>query len=196
MGLLMDLLGALMIATLLMLMMISFQFQLRDTANRTMYTSQMLVHEQSACSELNKLVGLVGIGVAPDSTVAAASASSVTFLTRWSYITNAMLLAPVTLQLTLETATGSGKMIRIVQGGTVTYELGRILWVEDLSFKYYDNAGTEVTTLNAANIQTIRSVDINITFMRNAPKVNTTPLRTKVQLRIYFMNCYLQEGAA
>lgn len=184
-----------MIATLLMLMMISFQFQLNDIANRTMYTSQMLVHEETACSELNRLVALVGVGVSPDSTIAAATTTSITFRTRWSYITNALLLAPVTLQLTLENATGSGKMIRIVQGGTVTYELGRILWIEDMSFKYYNNAGTEITTLSAANLKTVRSIDVNMTFRRNAPKVNATPLRTRVQLRIYFMNCYLQEGA-
>ena len=195
MSILLDLLGALMIASLLMLMMISFQFQLQDIANRTMFSAQMMVHEQEACEDLNRLVALVGIGVAPDSTVSTATATSATFRTRWSYVTNQMLLSPTTLQLTLEAATASGRRLRIVQGPTVVNDLANILWIEDLAFVYYDKAGALVALpTTATTIKTIRSMDVNMTFMRRSPRANKTPLRTRVSLRIYFMNCFLQGG--
>ncbi len=195
MSILLDLLGALIIASLLMLMMISFQFQLQNLADRTMFSAQMLAHEQKACTELNRVIALVGVGVAPDSMVTEATATSATFRTRWSYTTGSLMLAPSTLQLTLSAETSFGKQLSLTQGGTVVKDLGYILWIEDLSFRYYDINDAEVTIpTTTESVKTIRSMDVRATFKRNAPRVKETPLRTRMQMRIYFMNAYLQGG--
>ncbi len=193
MSIILDLLGALIIATLLLLMMISFQFQLQDIANRTIFSAQMLSHEQRACNDLNRIIALVGIGVAPDSTVTQADAHAATFRTRWNYLTNTLLVAPSTLQLSLGSTTGVGKQLLLSQGGTTLNDLGYILWIEDMTFAYYDSHDDPVTLPTTADTRmTIRSMDIGVTFRRDAPSASVTPLRTRVQLKVYFMNCYLQ----
>ncbi len=194
MGVLLDLLGALMIATLLMLMMISFQFQLQDTANRTIFAAQMMTHEQTACKELNNLIALAGVNLPIDSiAVTVADSNRMAFRTYWDYSNNLLTLNANTISFTLKNATDFGRELDILQSSSPVYDLGSILWLEDLSFYYYDINGYGLGNVVVGDTRAqIFSVDVNMTFRRDPPIINTTPLRTKVQLRCYLMNRYLR----
>ena len=195
MNILIDLLGAVIVATVLLLMMITFQYQLLDIANRTIFTSQMIAHEEKACVDFNRVIAMAGVGVDPDSVVVQADANAVSLRTRWNYTTNTLMVSPQNLELSLLAATTFGKQIRLAEGGTVIKDLGYILWLEDLTFAYYDGSDAVVSIPTTATSRaTIRSMDIDMTFRRDPPRINATPLRTKVQLKVYFMNCYLQGG--
>lgn len=195
MGVLLDLLGALMIATLLMLMMISFQFQLQDTANRTIFAAQMMTHEQTACKELNNLIALAGVNLPIDSiAVTLADSNRMAFRTYWDYSNNVLTLNANTISFTLKNnTTDFGRELDILQSSSPVYDLGSILWLEDLSFYYYDINGYGLGNVVVGDTRKeIFSVDVNMTFRRDPPTINTTPLRTKVQLRCYLMNRYLR----
>jgi hypothetical protein len=196
MGTLIDLLGALMVASLLMLMMISFQFQLQDTANRTLFAAQMLTHVQLACADLNRLLAFAGTNMNPDSTMVQAETGKLTFRTYWDFKNNVLTTSPRSIQLSLMPAPAVGKQLKIVQSGAPVYDMGNILWLDDLAFAYYRNDGTQVTTLPASTTdkKQIRSVDVKMTFRRDPPKINTTPLITKMQLKVYFMNAFLRQS--
>jgi hypothetical protein len=203
MGILLDLLGALMIATLLLLMMISFQFQLRDTADRTIFAAQMMNHEQRASQELNHLIALAGINmptnasVATDLTVMIADPTNFKFRTYWDFKNNVMTGVVNTIDLKLSTTeTDVGRELTILQSSSPVYDLGSILWLENLQFTYYDITGAVVAApMTTAKLNSIMSVDVGMTFKRYAPTVGKTPLRTSVQVRVYFMNRYLKKGA-
>lgn len=195
MTVLIDLLGALMIATLLMLMMITFQFQFRDTADRTVFAAQMMTHEQRACRELNNIIALVGVNLPIDSVaVTVADSNRLEFRTFWDYKNNVMTMVANTLSLTLSNSTTDvGRELSILQSASPVYDLGSILWLEDLSFRYYninDSLMGKVVTGDAR--KSIFSVDVNMTFKRDPPSINTTPLRVRVQQRCYMMNRYLR----
>lgn len=195
MTVLIDLLGALMIATLLMLMMITFQFQFRDTADRTVFAAQMMTHEQRACRELNNIIALVGVNLPIDSVaVTVADSNRLEFRTFWDYKNNVMTNVANTLSLTLSNSTTDvGRELSILQSASPVYDLGSILWLEDLSFRYFninDSLMGKVVTGDAR--KNIYSIDVNMTFKRDPPSINTTPLRVKVQQRCYMMNRYLR----
>jgi hypothetical protein len=195
MTVLIDLLGALMVATLLMLMMITFQFQFRDTADRTVFAAQMMTHEQRACKELNNIIALVGVNIPIDSVaVTVADSNRLEFRTFWDYKNNVMTNVANTLSLTLSNSvTDVGKELSILQSASPVYDLGSILWLEDLSFKYYDINDNELGNVVTGDTRkNIFSIDVNMTFKRDPPSINTTPLRVKVQQRCYMMNRYLR----
>jgi len=182
-----------MIATMLILMMLSFQFQLQDTANRTMFVAQMLAHEQQACVDLNRIILLAGVGMSPDSTMVAADSTSLTFRTYWDFRNNVLTETPRSVSLSLLTETGVGKQLHIVQEGTPVFDMGYILWVDRMTFSFFNRDDALVALpLTTASLKTIRGVVVNMVFKRNPPKVKSTVLKTKVQLRIYYMNCYLR----
>jgi len=195
MAVLLDILGALMIATILLLMMITFQLQLRDTADRTIFAAQMMNHEQRACKELNGLMALAGVKMPIDSiAVIIADSTKMAFRTYWDFQNNVMTETPNTISFTLSaTATDFGRELDILQSASPVYDLGSILWLEDLKFFYYnidgDSLGNQVIGSDRVKIY---SCDVNMTFKRDAPTVGTTALRTKVQLRCYLMNRYLR----
>jgi hypothetical protein len=195
MAVLIDLLGALMIATLLLLMMISFQFQFQNTADRTIFAAQMMTHEQRACRELNNLIALAGVNLPTDSVaVTVADSTRMAFRTYWDYMNNAMTTTANTLSLTLSPSTTDvGKELAILQSASPVYNLGSILWLEHLSFRYYDLAGNSLgQVVTGAARRNIYSIDVNMTFKRDPPVIQTTPLRVKIQLRCYLMNRYLR----
>lgn len=194
MNILIDLLGALMVATLLLLMMITFQLQLRDTADRTIFAAQMMTHVQRACQELNGLIAMAGVQIPLDEVaVTVAAPAEMQFDTHWDYYNNQYVPELKTVKLALNPSpTAVGYELDITQG-TPIEELANILWIEDLSYFYYDiednPLGSEVLGSDRTKIY---SVDVNMTFKRDAPTINTTPLRTRIQLRCYLMNRYLQ----
>jgi hypothetical protein len=195
MNVLIDLLGALMIATLLLLMMITFQMQLRDTADRTIFAAQMMKHEQNVCKELNNIIALVGVGYSKnDIVVTTATSTHLAFHTFWDYKNNVKTSVANTIDLSLDTLqTDVGKSLNILQSASPVYDLGSILWLDDLSFVYYDTLGVSLgSNVTGDTRRNIYSMDIKMTLKRNAPMANATALRTKVQLRCYMMNRYLR----
>lgn len=195
MGAILDVLGALMIGTMLLLMMMSFQMQLRETADRTIYASYMMSHEQVACKELNGLIALAGVNIPIDElAVTEASPTRMAFQTYWDYQNNVMTTTANTISFTLNAnATDVGRELNILQSASPVYNLGAILWLEDLQFYYYDIDNTYLGQTVTGNARlNIYSVDVGMTFKRDAPNSHTTPLRTKVQLRCYMMNRYLR----
>jgi hypothetical protein len=196
MNVLIDLLGAVMIATLLLLMIITFQLQLRDTADRTIFAAQMMRHEQNACRELNNLIALTGVNLPIDSVaVVLADSTRMAFRTYWDFSHNMMTGAANTISFTLNpNLTDFGRQLDIMQSASPVYDLGSILWLEDMHFQYYDINGNSLGNQVTANSDKLNifSVDVNMTFKRNPPRMKSTPLRTKVQLRCYMMNRYLR----
>ncbi len=198
MSVLIDLLGALMIATMLLLMMITFQLQLRDTADRTIFAAQMMTHVQRACHDLNGIIALAGIKMPTDSvTVVTADSTVFAFRTFWDFTDNCMTLNANTLSMELEADSTSmyaptGFKLNIIQSAPIL-ELQSILWLENLSFSYYDinNVFLGKQIPDAETRKKIYSVDVNMTFRRDPPDIRAVPLRTRVQLRCHLMNRYL-----
>lgn len=190
MGAILDVLGALMIGTMLLLMMISFQFQLQDTANRSMFTASMIDHMDTAATKINAVVALAGIGYPPGQTVITAGSSTLKFRSYWNYESDQITASPVTIEIGLSnTTTGVGKALTIKQNDVLLSDLGYILWVESLSFRYYTVDGNLTTTPAA-----VRSAEAWLTFRRDAPNPNAPILRTKLQVKCFFMNAYMRDG--
>ncbi len=188
MGSLLDVLGALMIGAMLMLMMISFQFQLQDTASRAMYTANMVDHMDMAAVKINSVIALAGIGYTPGQTVVTAGTNRLVFNSYWNYNSNQITPTPVTIEIGISnTATSVGKTLTIRQNGELLDDLGYILWVEDIAFKYYTKADAITTT--AASV---RSAEAWLTFRRDPVRPGTPPLRTRLQVKCFFMNAYMR----
>lgn len=188
MGAILDVLGALMIGTMLLLMMISFQFQLQDTANRAMYTASMIDHMDTAATKINSVIALAGIGYPPGQTVVTAGTNRLVFNTYWNYDLNQITPVPVTIEIGISsTTTGVGKALTIRQNGTLLNDLGYILWVEDLAFRYFNRDDVLTNTASA-----VRSAEAWLTFRRDGITPASTPLRTKLQVKCFFMNAYMR----
>ncbi|MDZ4122110.1 MAG: hypothetical protein U1C33_06785 [Candidatus Cloacimonadaceae bacterium] len=188
MGALLDVLGALLIGTMLLLMMITFQFQLQDTAQRALYTASMVDHMDNAAVKLNGVIALAGIGYPPTSTVVTAAANRLVFNTYWNYDLNMITPMPVTIEIALSsTETGVGKALTIRQNGELLNDLGYILWVESLAFKYYTRLDALTTTASA-----VRSAEAWLTFKRDSLTQGGPPLRTRLQVKCFFMNAYMR----
>jgi hypothetical protein len=195
MTVLIDALGALMIATLLLLMMVTFQMQFQETADRTIFAAQMMKHEQKACRELNNLIALASVNLPIDSiAVIMADSTRLQFRTYWDYSNNVKTTVANTISLTLRNSTTDvGRELDIMQTSSPVYDLGSIFWLEELKFNYYDINGTSLgnRVIGAARLN-IFSIDVNMTFMREPPMINTEPLRVRMQQRCYLMNRYLR----
>ncbi|HPS40045.1 MAG TPA: hypothetical protein PL124_11565 [Candidatus Cloacimonadota bacterium] len=188
MSTLIDVLGAMVIGSMLMLMMITFQYQLRDTADAAIYMTGMVEEMQKASSKLNSIIALAGVGYTPTTTVAIADTNRLKFYTKWDYQNDRISSNPHTLEIKLATtATSLGRSLMITQDGVLLNDLGYLLWVDGLRFIYY----TKTNTLTTAPAQ-VRSAELWLTFRHNAPKAGQKPLRTRLQQRCYFMNSYLQ----
>jgi len=87
------------------------------------------------------------------------------------------------------TQTPFGKALRVTQDGGEVNNLGFIFWIDALKFRYFDINGSLTTTPSQ-----VRSVDLWLTFRRNAQTLHREPLRTKIQMRCYLMNAYLAGG--
>ena len=188
MSTLIDVLGAMVIGSMLMLMMITFQYQLRDTADSAIYMTGMIEHMQKASARLNNIIALAGVGYTPATTVAIADTNRLKFYTKWNYQTDTISSVAHTLEIKLSTTpTALGKSLTITQDGVLLNDLGYLLWIDRLKFVYY----TKANALTTAPAQ-VRSAELWLTFRHNAPKPDQQPLHTKLQFRCYFMNSYLQ----
>ncbi|MBM4398936.1 MAG: hypothetical protein FJ041_01210 [Candidatus Cloacimonetes bacterium] len=195
MGALLDVLGALMVGTILLLMILSFQMQLRETADRTIYAAHMMTHVQTACKELNSIIALCGVNLPMDSVVVIiADSTKMAFRTYWDYKNNVMTQDANTLSFKLkDSATYVGRELEIIQSASPIYDLGAIFWLDQLKFYYYDINGNFLGNVVTGNTRKdIFSLDIGMTFSRQYPYIASPPLKTKVQLKCYLMNRFLR----
>lgn len=190
MSAILDVLGALVIGSMLMLMMITFQYQLRDTADTVIFMSGMIDHMETASARLNDIIALAGIGFSPATTVARADTNRLEFNTMWNFQAKAIDSTPHVIKISLATAqTPLGRALTVYQDDVIIEGLGAIFWVDALRFVYFDKQDNLTTTAALA-----RSAELWLTFRHNAPKADLEPLHTKLQMRCYFMNAYLAGG--
>lgn len=188
MGALLDIVGGLIIGGMLILMMITFQFQMHESADRAVYLKEMIDHMDQVAVKLNSVIALAGVGYAPASTVIHARADSLVFRSYWNYQTDQLALVPVTLSLKLSTLpTPYGRTLVIRQDGIPLNDLGYLFWVDELRFIYFDRNNAQTTT--PANV---RSAELWLTFLRNPPRMGGQLIRTKLQVKCFFMNAYMR----
>ncbi len=188
MSVMLDFLGSAMIASLLILMMITFQYQLRDQAQRTLYTATMVDHMDKACTKINAVLSLAGIGVPADSACVTATTSRMVMRTYWDYQSDLLSASRHSVEIKIvDLGSPFGKALTIVQDGTPLYDSGYIFYINEISFKYY-NKSDLVTTVPSA----VRSAEIFLTFRREAPNSGGRALITKIQLKCFLMNTYMR----
>ena len=190
MSALLDVLGAMVIGSMLMLMMITFQYQLRDTADTVIYMSGMIDHMEKASAKLNDIVALAGIGFSPATTVTIADTNRLEFNTMWNYQTMCINQTGHVIKISLaNNQTPLGRALTVYQDSNQIEGMGTIFWVDALRFVYFDKQDNATTTPSL-----VRSAELWLTFRHNAPKADQEPLHTKLQMRCYFMNAYLAGG--
>ncbi|MCB5269687.1 MAG: hypothetical protein LHW43_06260 [Candidatus Cloacimonetes bacterium] len=185
-----DVIGSVIIGATLLLMIMTFQLQLQETAGRIYYTSSMIDHMDAAASNINHIFAMAGVGVPADSICVAADSTSITFRTYWDCAGDSLSTTKHLIELELKNyGYESGRVLEISQDGNVIMPLGHILYIENMHLTYYDKDGVETDELKA-----IMSAEILLTFRRDSPWRPAQPLRSNIQLKCYFMNAYLQEG--
>jgi hypothetical protein len=188
MNIILDILGSIIIGAMLLLMLISFQFKMRESADRYLYMKDMIDHTDKAAEKLNKVIALAGVGFTPAATVTYATVDSLVFNTYWNYETNSLQLNPLNISIKLSTFPSPvGKALVIRQNGVPLNDFGYIFWVDDLDFKYYDKYDALTTT--AANV---RSSELWLTFKRSGPIGGSSVLQNKIQVKCFFMNAYMR----
>lgn len=204
MSVLLDILGSVIIAGLLLIMLITFQYQLTETAERHMYAASMARHMEQASTRLNHLIGLAGLGIEdPRQAVVIASENRFIFRSYWDFQNDRMGATsgpPNVLSIVLvddaNGALGSAVLIRqgddaYIEDDVVLENMGYIFWVEELKYRYYDLYGHETN-----NTDEVRSVDVMLTFRREGPMMDSRGLENRLQLRCYLMNTWLQLGTS
>lgn len=190
MSALLDILGAMVVGSMLLLMIFNFQYQLQDTAQSVIFVAGMLDHMQEASTRLNNVISMAGIGFTPSNMVTIADSTRLEFRTKWDYTTNAISAIEHRVSMRIAASeTALGKALTVTQDGEAIKDLGYIFWIDRLRFRYYD-IDDNLTT----NPARVRSVDLWLTFRRNAQTLRREPLRTRIQMRCYLMNAYLAGG--
>lgn len=203
MGVILDILGAVALGGLVLIMLITFQYQLKETADRQMYAATMASHMEQASTRLNNVISLAGLGIEdPKDAVVLANDSVFVFRSYWDFLSDTMGPTsgdPNILSISLHASNGElGKAIEIRQGtdanindDTVLQNMGYIFWVDDLRFEYFDidgNLSTEAPAIRAANVM--------LSFRRPGPLSGSRDLTNRLQLKCFMTNTYLQEGTS
>ena len=190
MSVILDLISSAIIAGLLIVMMITFQYQLRDTAQRALYTATMVDHMDMAATKINQVIALAGVGMPADSAVISTNASRLTFRTYWSYQTNQLTDDVHSIMLKIaDSGTQFGKALMITEDGVVLDDAGYIFFIDAISFVYYD-VRDEATTL----AKDVRAMDVLLTFRRPSPMGAGRDVVSKIQIKCFIMNSYLKGG--
>ncbi len=197
MGVMLDIVGAMIIGGTLLLMVMTFQLQLQENAMRLYYTSSMISHMDEVAETINHVFSMVGIGYGLDqpteqeTVCMVANENTITFRTFWDYEKDDISDDAHTVEIILrEAEDGWGRVLNIVQDGEIIFPMGHILFIEDMKLRYYNMNGA-ITT----NRKDIMSAEVLLTFRRESPWKPDQPLRSNLQLKCYFMNRYLQHGA-
>lgn len=188
MSFIIDLIGAALIASMLVMMMITFQFSMQEASERALYTMNMVDHMDQTATRLNNVIALAGVGFSPTTSITQASVDSLVFRTYWNFQTDQLGTTPVTLSIKLATVPSPyGTAVIIAQNGVPLQNLGYLFWINELKFRYYTKTDVLTTTASLA-----RSAEIRISFFRNPPRSGGKPIITKLQFKCYFMNTYMQ----
>jgi len=183
-----DLIGATVVGSMLILMMITFQFQMHEATDRALFTMNMIDNMDQAATKLNNVIALAGIGKSPTTAIKYATADSLVFYTYWNLQSNAISGSQHTISIKLSNVPSPyGTAVIIRQDGVPLNDLGYLFWIKELKFRYYTKL--DVLTTNATDA---RSVEIRVTFFRNGPRLGSKSITTKLQFKCYFMNCYMQ----
>ena len=190
MNILIDLIGAAIIGSMLILMMMTFQFQLYEASDRLMYAMNMTDHMEMAATLLNNTIALAGVGIEPGDTVVHADEDSLVFWTYWDFQTETKDSSPNKMSIKLADAPNPfGTQVLITQNDEVLQDLANIFWVDELKFRYYD-INDNLTT----NEDDVMAAELRMSFFRDAPRGGSRDITTKLQFKCYFMNAYMQIG--
>jgi len=190
MSVMLDVIGSVIIGAILIVMIMTFQLQLQETAGRIYYTSSMIDHMDNAASNVNHIFSMAGVGVPSDSICVAANSSSITFRTYWDCAGDSLSNVKHLIDLSLaDYGHDSGSVLEIQQDGNLIMPLGNILYIESMHLNYYDQNGAATS-----NLKDIMCAEVLLTFRRDSPWRPAQPLRSNIQLKCYFMNAYLQKG--
>jgi hypothetical protein len=203
MGVILDVLGAVAVGGLVLIMLITFQYQLQETAERQMYAATMASHMEKASTRLNYVIGLAGLGIEnPKEAVVRADEDVFVFRSYWDFQGDVMGPTsgdPNYLSISLHPSNGAlGNAIEIRQGDDenidddpVLENMGYIFWVDELRFQYFDQDGNET-----ADMPVIRATNVMMTFRRPGPVAGSRDLTNRLQLKCFLTNTYLQEGTS
>lgn len=188
MSMILDLIGASIIGSLLVLMMMTFQFQMHEAVDRSLYTINMVDHMDQAATRLNNVIALAGVGFTPANAIKYATADSLVFYTYWNFQTDQIGGGWSTLSIKLSSMPSPyGTAVVIRQNGVPLTDLGYLFWINELKFRYYTKADVLTNTASLA-----RSAEVRMSFFRDPPRVGGKPIITKLQFKCYFMNAYMQ----
>ncbi|MDD2228480.1 MAG: hypothetical protein PHY48_03605 [Candidatus Cloacimonetes bacterium] len=189
MSVLLDVLGSVIIGGMLILMMMTFQLQLHESAGRIYYMSSMIDHMDVAATKVNKTFALAGIGIPPDSVCVIAATNRVVFKTFWNCNSDTLSATRHLIEMKIATVTNpyGGKALLLTQDGAPMEDLGYIFYIEAMVIKYFDKNDAQTTQPGL-----VRSAEIFFTFRRDSPWNPTQPLRSNLQVKCFFMNSYLQ----
>ncbi|MDZ4182330.1 MAG: hypothetical protein U1B83_05575 [Candidatus Cloacimonadaceae bacterium] len=188
MSIIIDIIGSFIIGSMLLLMMITFQYQMQESADRAMYIKEMIDHMDQAAVKLNSVIALAGVGFMPANTVIHATADSLVFWTYWNYQLDELGMVPYTISVKrspMPSPYGYAAVIR--QDGVPLNDLGYLFWIDGISFRYFDR--NDALTTTAANV---RSAEVRLSFFRNAPRQGSKVIRNRLQVKCFFMNAYMR----
>jgi hypothetical protein len=188
MSFIIDLIGAAIIGSMLVLMMMTFQFQMHEAVDRSLYTISMIDVMDQTATKLNNVIALCGVGLSPSTAVKYATQDSLVFETYWNFQTDQIGGSIKRLSIKLSNVPSPyGTAVVIRQNGVPLTDLGYLFWINQLKFRYYTKTDGITTTASLA-----RSTEVRISFFREAPRVGGKPITTKLQFKCYFMNAYMQ----
>jgi hypothetical protein len=188
MGAILDVIGSFVIGGMLLIMMITLQFQLQEAADRAYYLKEMVDHMDQCATKLNSVVALAGVGFEPDEAIVHATQDSLVFWTYWDYQEDKLGAAPVQLSIKLSDAPDPwGIAVLLAQDGEPLNDLGYLFWIDELRFRYYTK--NDVLTTDA---ELARSAEIRMGFYHDPPRAGSQAIRTKLQFKCYFMNAYMR----
>lgn len=188
MSVIIDLLGSAVVAGVLILMMITFQTQLRDTAQRALYAANMLDHMDNACTTINQTIAMAGVGMEVDSAFVTTESSRLIFRSYWDCQLNKLTdgIHSVLIKLA-PNGTQWGKNMVIMQDGVNLNNTGYIFYISDVNFVYYNKDGAVTTTPRE-----VRSVEARLTFRQSSPTGRGGDVISRILIKCYVMNSYLK----
>lgn len=188
MGVLLDVIGSIVIGATLVLMVISLQFQLQEAADRSYYLKEMVDHMDQCATKLNSVVALAGVGLTPSTAIIHATEDSLVFWTYWDYQQDQLGITPVRLSIKLSDAPDPyGIAVLLAQDNEPLDDLGYLFWIDELKFRYYTKNDVLTTSASLA-----RAAEIRMGFYHDSPRAGSSPIRTKLQFKCYFMNAYMR----
>lgn len=190
MSVLLDVLGSVIIAATLILMVMTFQLQMRENVSRIYYAGSMIEHMDEVTTTLNNTFAMAGIGIPVDQVCTVADSNVVELKTLWDVAGDSLSSSVHIIRIALDDSiSAQGKVLTITQDGTVIRPLGYIMYIEGIKLNYYDI--DDHVTYDASEI---RSAEILLTFRRDSPWRPDQPLRSNIQMKCFLMNTYLQGG--